>query len=120
MTISRRREVVETLQGTGEVLKGTQAVAKIRYSLRIEKEEVYARTFDGRDEHMLDQKFLSGCISPLDGSLEARTGRSSSSDTPLALTLEDGRRFRFEVVDHDVVSGEYRIRGVGSFDVTRG
>ena len=118
MTISRRREVVETLQGTGEVLRETQVLAKTRYSLRIEKEEVYARTFDGKDEHMLDQKFLSGCISPLDGSLEASAGTCSTSDAALDLTLEDGRRFRFEVVEHDAVSGEYRIRGVGSFDVT--
>jgi hypothetical protein len=120
MTISRRREVVETLQGTGEVLKELQVITKVSYSLRIEKEEVYARTFDGKDEHMLDQKFLSGCISPLDGSIEARTRPSSTPDAPLALTLEDGRRFQFEVVEHDAVSGEYRIKGVGSFDVTPG
>ena len=120
MTISRRREVVETLQGTGEVLKELQVMAKVSYSLRIEKEEVYTRTFDGKDEHMLDQKFLSGCISPLDGNLEARTGTSSTPDALLALTLEDGRRFQFEVVEHDAVSGEYRITGVGSFDVTPG
>ena len=119
MTISRRREVVETLRGTGEVLRDTQVIAKTRYSLRIEKEEVYTRTFDGRDEHMLDQKFLSGCISPLDGSLEAHAGTPPTSDAALALTLEDGRQFRFEVVEHDPVSGEYRIRGVGSFDATR-
>ena len=120
MTISRRREVVETLQGTGEVQNDLRVMAKVRYSLRIEKEEVYARTFDGKDEHMLDQKFLSGCISPLDGDLEAHTGTSSTPGPPLVLTLEDGRRFQFEVVEHDPASDEHRIAGVGSFDVTPG
>ncbi len=115
MTLSRWRKVVETPEGTGQVSTENRVVAAVSYALRVEVEELVAKSFAGEPKSILRQdKFITGTMSVSDG--DVNLGQSAeAAPSSLTLLLEDGRAVAFEVVHPDSGDGEYVIRGIGDF-----
>jgi hypothetical protein len=115
MTLSRWRKVVETPEGLGQVSRGGTVVAAVRYALRVEVEELVAKTFGGHPKAQLGQRTLvTGRISISEGD----PGHPAVGVTPaetMTLLLEDGRALDFSIIDADAGSGEYVIEGSGDF-----
>lgn len=116
MTLHRGNKVVETLKGTGHVHRRDEAIARVSYNLRVEAEEITARSF-GENEARFSHKSVTGEISLLDSDTLPGDNPAAPSGS-FTLVLEDGREVDF-YVDSCVVKSnptrqECSIRGSGN------
>ncbi len=116
MTLHRGDKVVETPKGIGQVCRKGETIAQVNYSLRVETEEIIARSF-GRNEAHFSRKSVTGEISLLDGAMLPGDNPTAPSGS-FTLVMEDGREVYF-YVDSCVLKSnptrqECRVQGSGS------
>jgi len=115
MTFSRWSRLIETLEGAGKVIHSDKAVADVKYSLRVEEEDLVAKSFNMKVITPLNTiTKISGNITTVKGDIAPYIG---TRDNPaiLTLNLEDGRELDFSVVDSSPIDGNYLIKGIGEF-----
>ncbi len=103
----KRRQVVETLKGRGQILRGDAEIAEVNYALDVIQQYVDASTLTGPDE-VEGMKEIRGQITVLEGERNLSTGES------LTLVLEDARHWEFFAKSGDPVSGRYLVTTTGS------
>lgn len=117
MTLHRRdHKLIERLEGTGQVRREGKLVAKVRYDLYVELDEVAARSFDMVSETSFRYKSVTGKISVLEGALPRRGSYVTPSGS-FTLVLQDGRRTDFYAYKctsrSNATQREYEIQGTG-------
>jgi hypothetical protein len=116
MTFHRWDTVDETTQGVGQVRQKGKVIADATYNLRIESEEITARSFS-MNETRFTRKTVTGEVCLLDGTLlpDDHTAVPGGSFT---LVLDDGRevdfRVKSQVVRQNPTRQECRIHGSGN------
>jgi hypothetical protein len=118
MTLHKRdRKVIETPEGTGQVLKGGEVIAKVSYNLSVEMLETGAKSFGIAEETRLKHKSVTGRISVTDGNIMLAADAAGLSG-PYILVMQDGRKVDFFIDSHSegtsTVRQEYEIQGSGS------
>jgi len=108
MTLSKgKREVIETPEGVGQVLRDCEAIAKVRYSLVVETVEMFAVPFVQRTNRTgLVHKSVSGVLLVLEGEIAAPAPSAPSG--PFTLVMADGREADFFVTSCVTTSGPTR------------
>jgi hypothetical protein len=111
VTFSRWKKLLEEPKGTGQVRTEDETVDGVSFSLRVEAEELVAKTFAGKPKaRLIERKTVTGRIQIPEGSaLVLKHGESSG---PLTLVLNDGRELDFEIVERHSRSAEYIIKGI--------
>jgi hypothetical protein len=113
MTLHRWGKLEETARGVGQVRRKGTVVASASYDLKIETENITARSFV-TDEGSFVRKTATGDISLLDGIVLPGDEHGNPADS-FILVLDDGREvdFRVEscVLHQDPKRQECRIRG---------
>ncbi len=110
MTFSRWKRLLESPEGTGGLLVDGRPAARVRYSLRIEVEDLVAKTFSGEPKALIRQiQTVSGRIGVTDGDADLPI-EPDSQEHAVSLTLEDGRSIDIALVDFDPSNGEYIVR----------
>lgn len=118
MTLSKgKREVIEKLEGLGEVLRDGETIARVRYSLVVETVEMFAVPFTRRrNRTSLVHKSVSGVLSMIEGDIPAPASAAPSG--PFALVLADGRQVDFFITATATTSTptrrEFTITGSGN------
>jgi len=110
MMTTRRKRIVERLEGAGPVYQAESPIAKARYSLIVSQDVLTVQTFGGTSEMEgkpsgVGDLVITECASWL-----------TAATTPLTLELEDGTRVPFQVIGQQVVADQgdkYRIRILG-------
>jgi hypothetical protein len=118
MTLHKReRKVIETPEGTGQVLREGKEVAKVSYALLVEMLETGAKSFGIPREIRLKHKSVSGKISVLSGSIILAPD-SAGLAGPFILIMQDGRKVDFFIDSRskrtNAAQQEYEIQGSGS------
>ena len=107
---TRRKKIVERLNGSGTVYQEDSPAAKVRYALVVSQDMLAIQTFGGTSQ-MDGQTSAEGLLSIIEGDVWLMNTRD-----PLVLELEDSRRMNFFPVNHDPVANSYRIRAGGWLD----
>ena len=104
-----KHNYVKDLQGIGEVYKGDNKLAKVRYTLDIQQEILKTRSFK-------DTQYLEG-LSSTTGSIYVIEGKNGLLETGKKLTMHiyDDKKFDFFVINGDVNTGKLFIKLSGSF-----
>ncbi len=116
MTFHRWDTVDETVQGGGQVRHKDKVIANATYNLRVQTEEITARSFS-KNETRFTRKTVTGEVCLLDGALlpDDDTGAPGGSFT---LVLDDGREVDFrvesQVVRQNPTRQECQILGSGN------
>jgi hypothetical protein len=95
MTLHRWGSSVEPLKRTGHVRRRDEVIAKASYDLRVEAEEITARSFV-KGEGRFIRKSVTGEISLLDSNTLPDDNPTAPSGS-FTLVLEDGREVDFRV-----------------------
>lgn len=113
MTFSRWKKLLEEPEGTGQVRTEDETIDGVSFSLRVEAEELVAKTFAGKPKaRLLETKSVTGRIQIPDGSESLLLPKQGKSSRPLTLVLDDGRELDFEIVERHSRSAEYIVRGI--------
>ncbi len=118
MTLHKRdRQLIETPEGIGQVLKDGKEVAKVSYTLFVETLETGAKSFGISKETRLKHKSVSGKIAVLAGNITLAADAAGLSG-PFLLVMQDGRKVDFFIDSRAsrTNSGrqEYEIQGSGN------
>jgi len=118
MTLHRRgRQLIETLEGIGQVLIEGEAVAKVSYTLFVEMLETGAKSFGISKEIRLKHKSVTGKISVTDGNMKLAANAAGLSG-PFLLIMQDGRKVDFFIDSNSTQTNpgrqEYQIQGSGN------
>ena len=117
MTLHKRdRKVIETPEGTGQVLKEGKVIAKVSYTLFVELLETGAKSFGIPQETRLKHKSVTGKISVTDGNIILASDAAGLSG-PFILVMQDGRKIDFFIDSRSkgtsTLRQEYEIQGSG-------
>ena len=118
MTLHKRdRKIIEAPEGTGQVLKEGEVIAKVCYTLFVEMLETGAKSFGIPKETRLKHKSVAGKISVTDGNIVLADNAAGLSG-PFLLVMQDGRKVDFFIDGHsngtNTARQEYEIQGSGN------
>jgi len=82
----KKRKLVSTHKGTGEVIKEGKHIARVRYSVSCRQDVDVIHTGGGHIEEVPGLLFIDGTVEPLEGRIVP------SSDKPYTLHLEEEER----------------------------
>ena len=104
--MSKKRKLLETLNGMGRVFSGDEHISDVRYSLQIFQEYLISQSFSGTDE-IPGHKEIVGQIAVISGE------RNLIHRNNLTLHLEDNSKWAFFASKGDPISGNYRVVHTG-------
>jgi len=111
MTFSRWKKLLEEPAGIGQVRTEVSMIDGVTFSLRVEVEELVAKTFGGKPKARLtERKIVTGNIQIPEG--QGLMPERERSSAPFTLILNDGRELDFEIVERHSASAGYIIRGI--------
>jgi hypothetical protein len=106
MTTLKKRMTLETLNGTGKILRDGVQIAIVRYRIRIDQEFFVSKTQSGTEE-IPGLKEIKAQVSVLEGE------QNLFDATNLTLQLSDDRRWNFFVTERNPNSGIYEAVNAG-------
>jgi hypothetical protein len=106
--VTRKYKSLDNPKGVGEVYKGDEKLAKVRYKLNVQQEVLTTRAFNGAQD-------VKGMQSGT-GSIDVLEGKINLLDRGEKLTLhmEDGKKVDFSITG-DVNTGRFLIKLSGGF-----
>lgn len=107
----RETRPASRFRGIGDVTCKAKHVSRVRYDVRCTRTFDAARMGEGRVEEIPIQVLIDGTLQVLEGEM------SLYSDRQYTLHMEDkhGRECDFYAEPIDIISGVYRMKGVGDF-----
>jgi hypothetical protein len=98
----RKKRIIESLTGTGNVYKDNEVISDVQYRLQITQEFIISRSHSSTEE-LPGLKEISGQIDVISGERDLMDGNM------MTLQLKDGRKWKFFAPRGDFISGSYQV-----------